>query len=341
MKKFKVGIWGCGGISAMHRRAYQRLAEMGVPVEIVALCDINAANFNNEIKINVSKVSDAPLKKVDRCYTDVDEMFEKEDLDLVDICLPTFLHKNATVKALESGVNVLVEKPMAMNSEEAREMLEAEKRSGKRLMVGHSVRFNNAYSTMRRAIQSGEYGKLICGDFSRLSAVPLWRMNKGGPNKGRLDGVILDMHIHDIDYVQSVFGLPKAISAVASKNNFTYCDSVSTTFKYDDAFINIRGDWGLPQSFKFTAPFRVNLEHGAFAGDDEGTLILHCDAKHSKTLCEPDGDSSIFYEIEYYVDILMHDKENTINPPEQSADTIRLVEMIEASAEKNGKTINL
>lgn len=341
MKKFRVGIWGCGGISAMHRRAYQRLESMGVPVEVVALCDINAANFNNEIKINVSKVSDAPLKKIDHCYIDVEEMIEKESLDLVDICLPTFLHKDAAIKVLDSGINVLVEKPMAMNSEEAKEMLEAEKRSGKRLMVGHCVRFNNAYSTMRRAIQSGDYGRLISADFSRLSAVPLWRMNKGGPNKGRLDGVILDMHIHDVDYVQSVFGIPKAISAVASKNNFTYCDSVSTTFKYEDAFVNIRGDWGLPQSFKFTAPFRVNMEYGAFVGDDEGTLILHRDSKGSKTLCEPDGDSSILYEIEYFVDILMNDKENTINPPEQSADTIRLVEVIEASAEKNGKTIIL
>jgi len=271
----------------------------------------------------------------------VDEMIEKEDLDLVDICLPTFLHKDAAIKVLESGINVLVEKPMAMNSEEAREMLEAEKCSGKRLMVGHCVRFNNAYSTMREAIKSGDYGKLICADFSRLSAVPLWRMNKGGPNKGRLDGVILDMHIHDVDYVQSVFGLPKAISAVASKNNFTYCDSVSTTFKYEDAYVNIRGDWGLPQSFKFTAPFRVNMEKGAFVGDDRGTLILHRDSKGSKVLCKPDDDSSILYEIEYYVDILMNDKENTINPPEQSADTIRLVEIIEASAEKNGKTIVL
>ena len=48
----KVGIWGCGGISAMHRRAYETLKEQGVPVELVALCDINPENFNKEIKIN-------------------------------------------------------------------------------------------------------------------------------------------------------------------------------------------------------------------------------------------------------------------------------------------------
>lgn len=337
----RVGIWGCGGISAMHRRGYQMLEERGVPVKVVALCDINPSNFNNEIKINVSKSSDAPLKKIDRCYTDIDEMIAKENLDLIDICLPTFLHKNATVKVLDSGINVLVEKPMAMSSEEAQEMLDAEKRSGKRLMVGHCVRFNKAYSMMREAIQSGEYGELICADFARLSAVPLWRMDKGGPNKGRLDGVILDMHIHDVDYVQSVFGMPNAIAAVASRNNFTYCDSVSTTFKYENSYVHIRGDWGLPQSFQFYAPFRVNLEKAAFVGADDGDLVIHRDAGGSKVICQQDGMSSIMYQIEYYVDILLHDKENTINPPKQSLDTIRLIEIIEESAKKNGKTISL
>ena len=77
----------------MHWRAYQALTEQGVPVEVVALCDINPANFNHEIKINVSRSNDVPIKPIDRCYTDVEEMLARENLDFVDICLPTFLHK--------------------------------------------------------------------------------------------------------------------------------------------------------------------------------------------------------------------------------------------------------
>ena len=324
----------------MHRRAYQALTEQGVPVEVVALCDINPANFNHEIKINVSRSNDVPIKPIDRCYTDVEEMLAKENLDFVDICLPTFLHKNAVIKALEYGVNVLVEKPMAMNSEEAQEMLEAEKRSGKRLMVGHCVRFNRSNVALRQAIKDGTYGKLICADFARLSPVPVWRIDKGGPNKGRLDGVILDMHIHDVDYVQSVFGIPKAISSVASQNNFTYCDSVSTTFFYEDSHVHIRGDWGLPQSFPFTTSFRVNLEGAAFVGGDD-ELVMHRDTGKSQIICPHDEQSGIFYEIAYFVDILLHDKENTLNPPKQSLDTVRLVEAIEESAKRNGKFITL
>ncbi len=337
----KVGIWGCGGISAMHRRAYQTLRERGVAVQVVALCDINPLNFNREIKINVSKDTDPPLEKIDNCYTDIDEMLNNESLDLVDICLPTFLHKDAAIKVLDRGINVLVEKPMAMTYADAREMLEAKKRSGKQLMVGHCVRFIKTHSSMREAINGGEYGKLISADFSRLSAVPIWRIEKGGKNKGRLDSVILDLHIHDIDYVQCLFGMPKAISAVVSKNNFTYCDSVSTTFIYDDSYVHINGDWGLPQSFAFNVPFRINLEKAALVGNEGDDIYIHSDVEDATIAFPKDEETDIMREIEYYVDLLINGKENTVNPPEHSADTMRLVEIIEQSANENGKIIYL
>ena len=337
----KVGIWGCGGISAMHRRAYQALRERGIPVVVVALCDINPLNFDREIKINVSKDTEPPLERVDHRYTDVDEMLKNEDLDLVDICLPTFLHKDAAIKVLDSGINVLVEKPMGMSYEEALQMLEAQRRSGKQLMVGHCVRFTNTHFGMSQAIKSGEYGKLISADFARISAVPIWRIEKHGANKGRLDSVILDLHIHDVDYVQSVFGMPKAVSAIASRNNFTYCDSVSTTFIYDDAYVHISGDWGLPQSYAFNVPFRINLENAALVGNEGEDVFIHRDLGEREIAFAMDEETDIMREIEYYVDVLINGKVNTVNPPGQSADTMRLIELIEKSAAEDGKILYL
>ena len=337
----KVGIWGCGGISAMHRRAYETLKEQGVPVELVALCDINPENFNKEIKINVSRDDDPPLKRIDNCYTDIDEMLKNESLDLVDICLPTFLHKDAAIKVLDSGINVLLEKPMGMSYEETQAILDAQKRSGKQLMVGHCVRFTKTHFAMSQAIKSGEYGKLISADFARLSPLPIWRIKKGETNKGRLDSVILDMHIHDVDYVQSVFGMPKAVSAVASRNNFSYCDSVNTTFIYEDSYVHIKGDWGLPQSFSFAVPFRINLEKAAFVGEEGEEVYIHRDEAEAEVIFPKDEQTDIMREIEYYVDILINDRENTVNPPEESANTIRLIEVIEESAAANGKIIYL
>lgn len=89
----RVGLWGCGGVSGSHRRAYDNLEKMGIPVKLVALCDINKENFNKEIKINISSDDDAPLPIIDNCYIDIDEMIEKENLDLIEVCLPTFCTK--------------------------------------------------------------------------------------------------------------------------------------------------------------------------------------------------------------------------------------------------------
>lgn len=340
MAKIKVGIWGCGGVSAAHRRAYYALEEEGVDVELVALCDINEDNFNREIKINLSGDVEAPLKVIKNCYTDIDEMLEKEDLDLVDICLPTFLHKDAAIKAMEKGVDVLVEKPMAMTSEECREMLEAQKRTGRRLMVGHLLRFERSYEILKKAVSKNKYGKLVSADFSRLSAVPLWRIKKGVPNKGRLDSVILDMHIHDIDFVNYLFGMPKSLSSVVSTNNVSFCDSVVTIFKYDEGFVNIRGDWGLPQTFSFQYPWMVNFEEGALCCDAQGTVHLYAD-DHSEVVLPVESKGEFYEEIKYYVDLILNNKDNTKNPPEESCRTLELIEKIEESAANDGAVIVL
>ena len=334
----RVGIWGCGGISAMHRRGYQLLKEQGVPVEVVALCDINPSNFNNEIKINVSKSSDAPLKKIDHCYTDIEEMIAKENLDLIDICLPTFLHKDATIKVLDSGINVLVEKPMAMSSEECREMLEAEKRSGKRLMVGHCVRFNKAYTMMREAIQSGEYGKLITADFARLSAVPLWRMHKGGPNKGRLDGVILDMHIHDVDIIRYLFGEPSAVCGRGS-SPFSLYDAIHASLYYNSVPVTAIADWtrvGVP----FSAGCSINFEKATILFDGRTLTVAHKEDGRNEIIPLSD-ESGYLGEISYFCDVLEGKTQNTKNPAHSAATSVRLVGEIRKSADESGSIVKI
>lgn len=333
----RVGIWGCGGISAQHRRAYQKLEEAGVPVKLVALCDINPENFNREIKINTSSITDEPLIRVDNCYTDIDEMLEKENLDLVDICLPTFLHKDAVIKALAKDINVLVEKPMASTEEECEEMIAAAHKSKGQLMVGHLVRFYESTAYLKNIVDSGKYGKLVAGDFTRLSALPAWRIKKGKEYTNRADGVIFDMHLHDIDLVQYIFGIPKQISAVSS-GKISYCDSVITTFVYDDAFVTVRGDWGYPQSFPFKALWRVKLDEATIYCDQTGKVTLYED-EGSTTLDQIHVNGGIYEEIEYFVNLLLNGGKNEINPPESTLETIKLIDAVGKSAENGGMTI--
>lgn len=324
----KVGIWGCGGISAMHRRAYDALEKAGAGVKLVALCDINEKAFNSETKINISRGGE-PLPVTEHCYTDIDEMLSAQDLDLVDICLPTFLHKDAAIKALGRNINVLLEKPMAMSFAECREILQAEKRSAGRLMVGHCVRFMEHYAFLNEIKRSGRYGRVISADFARLSPYPMWKRNKSSAKTD--GGVIFDLHIHDTDFAVQLFGMPHALQSVCT-GKFSDCDSAATTFFYDDFYVNLRSDWALPQGFAFKSPYAVNFEKAAVCFDGTGQITLYTD-DGAQPLKKPEiTHDYITAEIGAFVKMLQTGAQNTINPPSDSARAVFLAEKIRESA---------
>ena len=119
----KVAIIGFGGISKVHYNGYLALKAENVPVELVAVCDVNPERFDIPIKTNLD-VTPQPLAANIRTYTDVNELLAKEDFDMADICLPTYLHKEYAVQMLNAGKHVLCEKPMALNAEECDEMID-------------------------------------------------------------------------------------------------------------------------------------------------------------------------------------------------------------------------
>lgn len=330
----KVGLWGCGGISSFHRRAYDYLEKQGVGVKLVALCDINRENFNKEKKINISTDNTQSLPVIDNCYTNIDEMLENEKLDLVDICLPTFLHKDACIKILEKNINVLVEKPMSTSANECEEILRAAEKSSGKLMVGQCVRFMKHYNFLKEIVESKKYGRLISAEFSRLSQYPAWR--KGVvKNDG---GVIFDLHIHDVDFVQYIFGVPQEVISLYA-NNQSDCDTVSTLFKYEEGFVRINADWSLPQSFVFTTPYRVVFERAciAFNGTDKISLAKDDECVELNEI-EITQDY-ITEEIAYLIGLINNNAPNLINPPESSAMSVRLAEKIRESAMLGGKIV--
>ena len=119
---------GNGYIGGAHRAAYKRLCDEGKDIQLVAVCDIRSEKLENT---NGAKA-----------YTDFCEMLEAEkgNADYVDICVPTYLHAEFTVKALKAGYHVLCEKPMALTDEETKLMLDTAKETGKKLTIGYQNR---------------------------------------------------------------------------------------------------------------------------------------------------------------------------------------------------------
>lgn len=127
---YKVGLIGCGGIGAVHAECWLSMKQ---DVQLVALSDTMLSR--------AEKFADRVGAKV---YSDGYEMLETEELDIVDICLPTFLHTRYLEKAMQHVKNVIIEKPICLTEKEAQTLLDAEKRTGALVQVAHVVRFTDS-----------------------------------------------------------------------------------------------------------------------------------------------------------------------------------------------------
>ena len=265
---------------------------------------------------------------VEACYTDLDEALKRDDVHLVDINVPTYLHKENVVRAAAAGKHVLCEKPMAQTLAEADEMIEAAKRAGTKLMIAHVLRFVPEYLKVKELADAGCLGNVVAARAVRIPgpgypwegmpkesrALPHWKAEAA---KG---GGILDLQIHDIDYLRFLFNTQvETVCAVGGRLAEKTVDAL------DHAFANIKlrdgRVWHVTSSWvrPIECPFIQNLElYGS-----EGYLVL--DNLNSPPLTlysndgtvsriEPRGTDGIHAEIQHFVNCILHNKAPSISP---------------------------
>ena len=205
MSKVKIGLIGAGNIANTHLEAYQNVPD----AEIVAICDINPKRLEKT----------ANRFNIERRYPDVESMLAANpDLDAADVCVWNCNHAECTIKALNAGLNVLCEKPMAYSVKEAEEMLAVAEKNGKLLMIGFVLRFSDDAKIAMDFINKGYLGDIY---YSKAQYVRR-HGNPGGwfSDKSRSGGgPIIDLGVHVIDLTRYMMGNPKPVSvyAVASE----------------------------------------------------------------------------------------------------------------------------
>jgi predicted dehydrogenase len=182
-RKLRAGVVGLGMMGRNHARVYDELAD---EVDLIAVADPDAA-----------AVRRSTAGRAARGYADAATMFAEEELDLVSVASPTSLHLPVVLDALAAGVNVLVEKPIAGERDEAERMIAAARDAGKLLTVGHIERFNPAVRELHRRLQAGELGRLFQVKATRLGPFPA---------RIRDVGVVVDLAPHDLDIMRYVIG---------------------------------------------------------------------------------------------------------------------------------------
>lgn len=264
-KKLRVGIIGCGGIAnGKHMPAYKKLEK---EAEMVAFCDIivdRAQKANEEFGGGKGKVFEDYRGLV------------KEDLDIVCVCTPNCSHCEITVAALNAGHNVICEKPMAMNYQEAKEMIAARDRSGKILTIGYQNRYRPEVRYLKEEADQGTFGEIY---FARAKAlrrrgVPTWGVFIEEEKQG--GGPLIDIGTHALDMTLFVM------------NNYQPKYAVGTTFhklNKDTNTANDSGDWD-PKRFtaEDSAFGFVVMENGATISVDASWALNYANPGEAQTL---------------------------------------------------------
>ena len=173
MKKY--AIIGFGGLGKVHFLNLLDIEKNRGDICLTAICNADLDAITKNIELNIKSVS---MENIDfskyNLYTDYKEMIDKENLDFVFIALPSFLHCEVCVYCMEHGLDVYTEKPMAISLEQCELMMNTSAKTGKKLMVGQSLRFSDEYIFIKEAIRNNTYGKVIKAEFSRKSPLPGW-----------------------------------------------------------------------------------------------------------------------------------------------------------------------
>ena len=322
----KIGIVGLGFMGKMHFRCYKSLEN----VKISAICDVDAKRLKDSSGSsgNISGAEDDLDLSNISLYSDFSRMLAEEKLDVVSIASPTFLHASQTIEALKAGLDVFCEKPMALNSLDCHQMANTALQTGRNLQIGHCIRFWPEYVQTKEIIDSQKYGLVLAASFQRLSLTPTWSWDNCFLDGKRSGGAMLDLHIHDTDFVQYVFGMPKEVFSrglIGPSGDF---DHTVTQYLYEDEkVITAEGGWIMAPGFGFEMSFKIMLE--------KATLLYSSVQKPTFTVCPkngenitpevPEGDGYSF-EIQHFVDSISGKPVQAIITPEQSANSLKIIE---------------
>ncbi|UUZ80535.1 Gfo/Idh/MocA family oxidoreductase [Paenibacillus sp. P26] len=274
-KTFRIGIIGCGGIAnGKHMPALKNQPN----AEMVAFCDI--------VEERAREAADKYGAEDAKVYTDYRELLADTSLDVVHICTPNDSHAEITIASLESGKHVMCEKPMAKTAADARRMVEAAKRTGKKLTIGYQNRFRQDSQFLKQICSDGELGEIYYAKAHaiRRRAVPTWGVFLDEEKQG--GGPLIDIGTHALDLTLWMMDnyKPKAV--------------LGTAFHKLSGRENAANAWGPWDPAKFTvedsAFGMITMQNGATIVLESSWAINMLQTGEAKTtLCGTEGGADM------------------------------------------------
>lgn len=292
----KIGLAGVGGISGAHIPAWEAMDNTC----LTALCDIRPENMKNY-----------PDK---HRYTDFDEMLEKEGLDILDICLPTNLHADFAIKAMEKGIHVICEKPISLNEEDVTRIYSIARKMNVKFMVAQVLRFWPEYELLKEIYDTKKYGRLLSGYMRRLGSCPKWSWDNWMKDSSRSGLVPYDLHVHDLDFMVYAFGKPANVQSHRSMRPEQ--DYLCVTYAYENFFVTAEAAW-YAAPLPFEAGFRFQFEEAVITYENSKCIIYQNDGAITNLSSEAAGGTDSIHlpktnayenEIRYFTDCVLSDQ---------------------------------
>jgi predicted dehydrogenase len=250
-RKLKVCLIGVGGMGGMHSECYKLLEAKGV--EVAAVADPDKEHLERAVGRHKC-----------RGYKTGLELIEKEEVDLVDICTPSYLHGIHALAAMDKKISVISEKPVCLDKAELNRLLKKQKEKKANIAVAQVLRFWDEYEWLKGVVDKKTYGKVRSITMTRLGSCPArWYQE---PKKS--GGVVLDLHIHDVDFLYYLFGQPDKVSPIGLRDKNGMLLHVLTTYRFGDVIASAEGSWDCAPGFPFTMAYRVDFEKASAVYDN-------------------------------------------------------------------------
>ncbi len=315
----KIGLLGAGLMGNVHAEMYAKMPDVRV----------TALGAFQSFELRKIQEKHPQIK----AYTELDEFFNS-GIQVVDICLPTFLHKEFIEKSLAHHLDVITEKPLCRTVQEADELLELNQKSEANIYVAQVLRFFPEYIYLRNMIKSNRFGALKSLYMGRYTGLPGWSINNWLVKPELSGGTPLDLQIHDVDVILFMLGEPQKVTVKMRQNKL----HIWTRYDYEpDMVVMMEGGNDMPPSFGFEMQYQAIFEKGLIRyNNNQNPPLIEFDEKEKRVVNLNEGDSArldkhipagdaYFVELSHFIDCIRQKKPSDIVSLESAARTVKMI----------------
>jgi predicted dehydrogenase len=341
-RRVNVAVVGLGFMGIMHLRAWQKIKH----ANIAAVCGRSRLPMDGKVAGvagNLAGSGDLQLGRGVKVYSDFNALLADENVDLIDICTPTPLHHVQAIAALKAGKHVLCEKPMASAAalaEKIKAAADEAMRRKKFFMPGMVVRFWPEWAWLKQVVESGIYGKVLAAGFRRVTGKPSWNKNF---EKGKSGGALLELHIHDADFVQFLFGVPTNVFATGRSVFSGAIDHVVAQYQVaSSAVVHAEASWLMTGKHGFRMAYTVAFEKATadFDSSRQAEALRVYEADRAPRVIKCKGAGAFQGELSYLADCIQRGRPPSVVTAQDGLNAVRICEAVGKSI-KTGRVVKL